>query len=99
MEAKLSTEIPVTKKTLCLAPDLRFLRFADSNLTIWLLQQGHSVVRIRVDVRVPLRPHVAGWVTLAEPGGTEILRQVGAPATAEPNDDKKDAPKEVVEMP
>ena len=41
---------------------------------------GYAVVRIRIDVRVPLRPHVAGWVSLAEPGGKEILRQVGAAA-------------------
>ena len=41
---------------------------------------GYAVVRIRIDVRVPLRPHVAGWISLTEPGGKEIMRQLGAPA-------------------
>jgi hypothetical protein len=54
-------------------------------------------------VRVPLRPHVAGWVSLVEPGGKEILRQVGAPAAAEPKGEEttneKDGEKELMKMP
>ena len=39
---------------------------------------GFPVVRIRIDVRVPLRAPVAGWVPLTEAGGKELLQKVGA---------------------
>eukprot|EP01043_Picozoa_sp_COSAG02_P075639 COSAG02_NODE_15693_length_1148_cov_1.198284_3_plen_95_part_00 len=50
-------------------------------------------------MRVPLRPHVAGWVSLVEPGGKEILRQVGAPVAAEPKDGETTNEKELTEVP
>ena len=43
---------------------------------------GYPVVRIRIDVRVPLRAPVAGWVPLTEAGGKTILQKVEAPGAS-----------------
>lgn len=40
------------------------------------------IVKVRIDVKVPLRPQVAGWVPLTGPGGKVLMQPTGLPRAA-----------------
>ena len=40
------------------------------------------IVKVRIDVKVPLRPQVAGWVPLTGTGGKVLMQPTGLPRPA-----------------